>query len=257
MAKKTLDRRTVLKGVLATGATVSIPLPLLEIMLNGNGTALAQTGQRRFRRCSSCGSSATARFRASGSRRRPGPGRNWELAPSSWACQALKSYLTVISGLTNKLVVGGREHPTGSAGATTGAPLNGNAVTAASIDQVVAELDLHRSALQVDRGGGDARDARRPAGLAGHGFAQGAERARTSRITIRSPSSPVCSAGTHDDRRRRHDRDQATKLANVRKSVLDAVLTDGANLQKKLGSADKQRWNSISTSIRAIERAAR
>ena len=43
MAKKTLDRRTVLKGVLATGATVSIPLPLLEIMLNGNGTAYAQT----------------------------------------------------------------------------------------------------------------------------------------------------------------------------------------------------------------------
>ena len=44
MANKTLDRRTVLKGVLATGATVSIPLPLLEIMLNGNGTAYAQTG---------------------------------------------------------------------------------------------------------------------------------------------------------------------------------------------------------------------
>ena len=43
MAKNTLDRRTVLKGVLATGATVSIPLPLLEIMLNGNGTAYAQT----------------------------------------------------------------------------------------------------------------------------------------------------------------------------------------------------------------------
>jgi len=43
MAKKTLDRRTVLKGILATGATVSIPLPLLEIMLNDNGTAYAQT----------------------------------------------------------------------------------------------------------------------------------------------------------------------------------------------------------------------
>ena len=44
MAKNTLDRRTVLKGVLATGATVSIPLPLLEIMLNGNGTAYAASG---------------------------------------------------------------------------------------------------------------------------------------------------------------------------------------------------------------------
>jgi hypothetical protein len=43
MAEKTLDRRTVLKGVLATGAAVSIPLPLLEIMLNESGTAYAQT----------------------------------------------------------------------------------------------------------------------------------------------------------------------------------------------------------------------
>ena len=43
MAKNTLNRRTVLKGVLATGASVAIPLPLLEIMLNGNGTAYAQT----------------------------------------------------------------------------------------------------------------------------------------------------------------------------------------------------------------------
>ena len=40
--------------------------------------------------------------------------------------------------------------------------------------------------------------------------------------------------------------DQATKLANVRKSVLDAVLADGTNLQKKLGTADKQRRRAAS-----------
>ena len=43
MTMKPLDRRTVLRGMLATGATVSIPLPLLDIMLNDNGTAYAQT----------------------------------------------------------------------------------------------------------------------------------------------------------------------------------------------------------------------
>ena len=43
MAIKHLSRRTVLRGALATGATVTIPLPLLEIMLNGNGTAYAQS----------------------------------------------------------------------------------------------------------------------------------------------------------------------------------------------------------------------
>jgi hypothetical protein len=47
--------------------------------------------------------------------------------------------------------------------------------------------------------------------------------------------------------------DQATKLANVRKSVLDAVLADGASLQKKLGTADKQRVEQHLQSIRDIE----
>ena len=50
--------------------------------------------------------------------------------------------------------------------------------------------------------------------------------------------------------------DQATKLANVRKSVLDAVLADGATLQKKLGAADKQRVEQHLQSIRDIEAAA-
>ena len=68
-----------------------------------------------------------------------GSGAAWELSPQLQPLASFKSYLTVISGLENKLVVSGIEHPTGSAGATTGAPLSGNAVRAASIDQVVAD----------------------------------------------------------------------------------------------------------------------
>ena len=41
MPTKRLSRRTVLRGALATGAAVSVPLPILDIMLNGNGTAFA------------------------------------------------------------------------------------------------------------------------------------------------------------------------------------------------------------------------
>lgn len=43
MRKRTLSRRTVLRGM-AGGAAVSIGLPLLEILLNDNGTALADGG---------------------------------------------------------------------------------------------------------------------------------------------------------------------------------------------------------------------
>jgi hypothetical protein len=139
MVKKTLDRRAVLKGVLATGATVSIPLPLMEIMLNSNGTAYAQTATPvppLFVLWFFGNGSLPGAWKPANT----GTGSNWSLSSQLQPLSALKSYLTVISGLTNQLVVGGNEHPSGSAGATTGAPLNGNAVTAASIDQVVANL---------------------------------------------------------------------------------------------------------------------
>ena len=57
--------------------------------------------------------------------------------------------------------------------------------------------------------------------------------------------------------RRRRPTDQATKLANVRKSVLDSVLADGAALEKKLGAADKQRVEQHLDAIRAIEQRLR
>jgi hypothetical protein len=42
MAKSTINRRTLLKGIAAGGATVAIGLPTLDIFCNANGTALAQ-----------------------------------------------------------------------------------------------------------------------------------------------------------------------------------------------------------------------
>src|SRR6185503_1075814 len=131
MDSKPLDRRTVLRGMLGTGATALIPLPLLEIMLNGNATALSPIYVTWF----FGNGSLPGRWKPT----KTGVGANWDLSPQLQPLASLKSYLTVISGLENKLVVGGAEHPTGSAGATTAAPLNGNAVRAASIDQVVAD----------------------------------------------------------------------------------------------------------------------
>jgi hypothetical protein len=47
--------------------------------------------------------------------------------------------------------------------------------------------------------------------------------------------------------------DQAAKMLKVRKSVLDAVLADGARLQKRLGAADKLRIERHMAAIRDIE----
>ncbi len=139
MILKPLNRRTVLRGMLATGAAVALPLPLLDGMLNGNGTALAQTGEL-------LAPLYVTWFFGNGvlpGRWKPsttGAGSEWALSSQLEPLQALKSYLTVISGLEGKLVVSGNEHPSGSAAATTGAPLNGDAVRAPSIDQIVADL---------------------------------------------------------------------------------------------------------------------
>ena len=137
MTIQALDRRTVLRGMLATGAAVTIPLPLLEIMLNQNGTALAQTGtpvSPLYVTWFFGNGTLPGKWKPAST----GAGSAWALSPQLQPLAAFKSHLTVISGLENKLHVSGMEHPTGSAGATTGAPLNGNAVRAPSIDQIVA-----------------------------------------------------------------------------------------------------------------------
>src|SRR5579884_4402875 len=108
MAKNTLDRRTVLKGVLATGATVTIPLPLMQIMLNGNGTAYAQTAapvSPLFVMWFFGNGTLPGIWKPANT----GTGSNWALSSQLQGLSAFKSYLTVISGLTNKLVVGGAE----------------------------------------------------------------------------------------------------------------------------------------------------
>jgi hypothetical protein len=247
MANKTLDRRTMLQGVLATGAAVSIPLPLLEIMLNGNGTAYAQTAAPvppLFVMWFFGNGSLPGIWKPAAT----GAGTNWTLSSQLSGLSGVKSYLTVLSGLTNKLVVGGHEHPSGSAGATTGAPLNGNAVTAASIDQVVANLISSGAPFRSIEVGVTPATPNGPEDSLATVSHKGANAKNVPDFDPKSVFTRLFTGTTTTT-----TTDQATKLANVRKSVLDVVLADGAALQKKLGAADKQRLQSHLDSIRGIE----
>jgi hypothetical protein len=235
--------------MLATGAAVSIPLPLLEIMLNANGTAYAQTATPvppLFVLWFFGNGSLPGLWKPA----KTGTGSNWSLSPQLQDLSGVKPYLTVISGLTNKLVVSGSEHPTGSAGATTGAPLSGNAVTAASIDQIVAKAISSGAPFNsIEVGVTPATPNGAPDSLAtvshkgpnAKNVPEYDPVAVFNRLFMGSGTSTPTTT------------DQATKLATVRKSVLDAVLADGVALQKKLGAADKQRVEQHLTSIRGIE----
>ena len=252
MTTKALDRRTVLRGMLATGAAVAVPLPLLDAMLNGNGTALAQAN-------TPLSPLYVTWFFGNGTLPglwKPaltGAGAAWQLSSQLQPLLQLKSHLTVISGLENKIVVGGVEHPTGSAGATTGAPLAGDAVRAASIDQIVADAISGGALFRSLELGVTPATPNGPQHTL-HSVSHSGPNAR---------NSPEFDPRAVFDRLFRVDApvpvdtgpaEQAAKLTRVRKSVLDAVISDGAALQQRLGAADKQRLEQHLESIHAIER---
>jgi hypothetical protein len=233
--------------MLATGATVSIPLPLLNIMLNGNGTAYAQTAAPILPLYVTWffgNGSLPGRWKPA----KTGSGAAWDLSPQLQPLASFKSYLTVVSGLENKLVVTSNEHPTGSAGATTGAPLSGNAVRAASIDQIVADtISVGAPFRSIELGVTPATPNGNPDSL--HTVSHKGPNARLNpEFDPKAVFTRLFMGGTV------MPTDQATKLANVKKSVLDACLADGASLQQRLGSADKARVEQHLEAIRSIEK---
>jgi hypothetical protein len=249
MTIKPLKRRTVLRGMLATGATVSIPLPLLEIMLNESGTAYAQTAtpvSPLYVTWFFGNGSLPGRWKPA----KTGTGAAWDLSPQLQPLAGFKSYLTVISGLQNKLVVGPPEHPKGSAGATTGAPLSGNAVRAASIDQIVADAISAGAPYRSIELGVTPATPNGPEHSLATVSHRGANARNDPEFDPKAVFTRLFMGGTTTP----PAPDQATKLANVRKSVLDAVLQDGASLQQRLGSADKARMEQHLEAIRAIEK---
>ncbi len=250
MTIKPLNRRTVLRGLLATGGAVTIPLPLLEIMLNGNGTALAQTGAAvavPYVTWFFGNGSLPEKWKPSAA----GTGSAWSLSPMLQPLAEVKSHLTVISGLTNKCVVGGVEHPTGSAGATTGAPLNGNAVKAKSIDQIVADTIGTGTAFKsleigvtpaTPNGPQDSLHSVSHRGPSARNDAEYDPKKVFTKLFMGGTTTPPAGG-----------QDAMAKLNGVKKSMLDSCLEDGTALQKKLGASDKKRVQEHLDAIRAIE----
>jgi hypothetical protein len=247
----TLSRRTLLRGALSTGAAVTVPLPLLDIMLNENGTALAQTGEEikpLYVTWFFGNGTLPGRWKPATT----GAGSAWQLSPQLEPLSKFKSHLTVISGLENKLVVSGLEHPTGSAGATTGAPLSGNAVRAKSIDQIVADVIAGGSPYRsLELGITPATPGGNQHSL--HSVSHTGPNARNDaeydpkKVFERLFLSGIPLPGDGEE-------DKAQKLASVKKSVLDSVLEDGAALKKRLGASDQQRVEQHLEAIRAIEK---
>lgn len=253
MKRINLDRRTLLRGLLTTGAIATIPLPLLDAMLNTNGTALAQDG-------AALTPLYVTWFFGNGTLPglwKPdalGAGDEWSLSPQLQPLADVKSHLTVVSGLEGKLVVSGLEHPSGSAAATTGAPLSGDAVRAPSIDQIVAGMISQGAPYRsLEVGVTPATPAGNQHSL--HSVSHSGPNARNNpEFDPREIFTRLFTAGTTMPAQADEATLLAERTARARASVLDSVLNDGKALQQRLGATDKQRIEKHLDAIRAIER---
>jgi len=132
-----LSRRLVLRGILAGGISVAVPLPRLCGMLNGNGTAYAD------------GSALPLRFGTwfFGNGIIPdrwvpaltGSGEAWKLSEQLAPLQAVKPWLSVVTGFAIK-IPNNAPHASMPAAALTGAQVGPVNVQSPSVDQVIAPV---------------------------------------------------------------------------------------------------------------------
>jgi hypothetical protein len=246
-----LSRRTVLRGALATGTAISVPLPLLDIMLNNNGTALAQGTPLPKRYCtwffgngiipSLWNPSAT------------GMGTAWTLSEQLAPLSAIKPWLTVVSGLKN-MIGNASPHPMGSAAATTGGSVANNSAELASIDQIVAGVNKGGRFPSLEIGCSNATPngpentlhTCSHRGPAAPNYPEFDPQAAFTRMFmgVSTGTGAGGAGGTVD---------QMTKLNQARKSILDTCLADGAEVNALLGAKDKSRLSDHLEAIRQIE----
>lgn len=239
--KKPLPRRTVLRGLCA-GALVSVGLPRLSSMLNGNGDAYAQGAplDKRF----------GVWFWGNGIipplwiPTATGSGAAWQLSPQLAPFEKVKQNLTVITGLEVKFK--GEVHHVGPAGALSGHPHDAQLnYMAPTIDHVIAGLVGKGSAFKSLQVG----VSRATANGVGH------------TVNYASSSGPGTPVAPEYNARTVFTRlfgqappaGMADRSAETRKRVLDVVAADANALKLKLGADDARRLEQHLDGIHQLE----
>lgn len=237
--KKTLDRRTLLRGMIG-GAAVAIGLPALEIFLNNHGTAYAGDSSfpKRFGIFFWGNGNLPDRWVPAGT------GPDWELTEQLAPLAGVKEHLTVVSGM--KVMTGNSvPHGSGPVGMLSGAPFpEGDESTFAlpSIDQVIAEVigqETRFKSIEVGVQPG------------GQGFSYNGPHSvnppETSPATlfqrIFGPGFVLPGTNATPDPR-----------LKLRQSVLDAVKDDANRLRGRLGASDKARLEQHLEGVASLEK---
>jgi Protein of unknown function (DUF1552) len=236
---KKFDRRTVLRGALG-GAVIGVALPFLDVFLNGNGQALAATGQRLPVRFGTwiwgCGHIPERWIPAK-------TGTDFDLPPDLEPLAPYKSQLAIFSGYDVKLDgVANKPHITGCLGLRTGIPVPNESVRAPTLDVIIGDAistGSRFSSIEVSTSGIDRSYSFRAAGSA-----------NPSEISPVKLYQRIFGEGFQDPNAATFKPDPRTM---ARQSVLSAVAEDRQRLMRSVGADDRRRLEEYFTSIRHLE----
>jgi hypothetical protein len=235
-----LSRRRVLRGMLG-GTAVTVGLPLLDCMLNTNGTALADGQKLPVVFCSwffGCGFNP-------GRWEPKEPGKLTALGPELRSLEPFKDKINVFSGF--KVPVDGRPalpHITGPLAVQTGlVPASGQKAVLPSVDMLIADVIGTKTrfrSIEVSCIGTPTGSVSRRAG----NVLNPAETSPTGLYTrIFGPDFRDPNAADF----------KPDPKVMARQSVLSGVKEQLAELQSAVGAADRARLDEYLTSVRQLE----
>lgn len=235
------NRRTLLRGMIG-GSSVAMALPLLDCLLNTNGTALAATGKAIPTRFGTyfygCGLNAPLWIPDK-------VGADYDLKGQLSSLEKLKKKVNVLSGL--RVVTDGKpnyQHWSGVAAITTGiAPSKDREFDTLTVDQTIANAigrGTRFKSIEVACNGG------RRTSFSSLGGAN----ANPPETTAIGLYTRLFGQGFQDPSKGDWKPDPEVMLS---KSVLSVVAEDRQRLMGKLGAADKARMDQYFTSVRELE----
>lgn len=242
-----LTRRTVLRGLLG-GAAVSVALPPLEAMMNGNGSAYAEDeargggGDDGFPRRFGLFFWGNGNYPERWTPKATGP--DWEVTELLAPLDPLRDVVTIATGYDVK-TPNNNPHYAGAAGLLTGAALinasGDKTVSAPTIDQLIAdelgEFTQFRSLeFGAHHGGGHSYN-----GPNSKNPPEGSPIKLFERLFGPSFTLPG-------------DNREVDPRLGLRRSVLDAVLGDAGRLRTRVGVNDKIRIDQHMDSVRSLEK---
>lgn len=234
-----LDRRTVLRGALQ-GAAIGVSLPLLDSLLNINGTALAAGGGRIPVRFGTwiwgCGH-IPSKWTPSAT------GSNYAMPEDLLPLEPYRDTLAILSGFDVKLDgVANKPHVTGCLGLRTGIPVPNNDVRAPTLDVLIGDeigKDTRFRSLELSTSGVERSYSYRAAGSP-----------NPSEISPAALYTRLFGPGFQDPNSAEFAPDPRIM---ARQSVLSAVSEDRQALMRSVGVEDRRRLDEYFTSIRQIE----